>query len=110
MCTSGNCCIIVCVSLEVQAFHLKHRCRYICHLKRRVNQNDAMTHCCYANAHCFIAKLFHKQFDSNSVSCHFNTTAKRKFQAFYKTISSADADWRLRRDLLHDSPAQICIA
>ena len=43
-----------------------------------MNLNDAMTHC-HAYAHSFIGKLFFKEFDSNRVSCHFNTTAKRKF-------------------------------
>ena len=36
---------------------------------------------------------FLKEFDSNRVSCRFNTTAKRKL--------SAEADWKLRQDLLH---------
>ena len=42
-----------------------------------MNQNDAKTHC-HVYAHGFIAKLFLKEFGSNRVSYHFNTTAKGK--------------------------------
>ena len=51
-----------------------------------MNQNDAMTHC-HAYAHGFIAMLFLKEFWSN----HANK------------ISTDDANWKLRQDLLHDN-------
>ena len=59
-----------------------------------------MTHC-HAYALDVIVKLYLKEFSSNCTSCQFNTKAKN--------ISSSDTYWRLRQDLLHDSPTQMCI-
>ena len=60
-------------------------CRYICHLKLELNQkrhNDPLPCVCSQ----FYFYLFLKQFGSDYVGCHFNTTAEK---------NSADADMML---------------
>ena len=82
----------VCMSFE-------YGCQYACPLKlgrepkRRHDTLTCKRSCCY----CYI---FLKEFSSNRVSCHFNTTVQKK-------ISSADADWKLRQDLVHDSSTHV---
>ena len=53
-----------------------------------------------AYAHSFIDKLFFKEFDSNRVSCHFNTTAKRKC-LFLTPVGSFDRTYFILRCALH---------
>ena len=94
--------------------HLKYGRWYKCHLKRGhqyvcpLKLGHEPKRCHDTLLHGFIAKLFLKEFGSNHVSCHFNTTSKRKFLllmligSFYRTcfITVLHRVHRIRSDNL----------
>ena len=82
--------VLVHMSFEVQVFvHMSFEVQVLVHMSFEVQVLLRMTFEAWGKwcrdtlllrvCSRFIAKSFHKQFDSNRVSCHFNTTAKENF-------------------------------